>query len=110
MFGTLARGMKDGALGLSFRAYLNDKFKEYGEVTDVAVDTQANRLTLKAMLRGEKEAVSATIERYDIEKSAADYFIVLRQFSSSRAWLTLLLTQLFSGKRYKLPAAVSKLL
>ncbi|MDB5987826.1 MAG: hypothetical protein JWR16_2879 [Nevskia sp.] len=110
MLGTLARGVKDGALGLSFKAYLNDKFKEYGDVTDVAVDTQANRLTLKAMLRGEKDQVSATIERYDIEKSGSDYFIVLRQFSSSRAWLTLLLSQLFAGKRYKLPSAVSKLL
>ncbi len=110
MLGTLARGMKDGALGLTFRAYLNDKFKEYGEVTDVVVDTQGNRLMIEAMLRGETDRVTATIERYDIEKTGDGIFIVLRQFSSSRAWLTLLLTQLFSGKRYKLPSAVRKLL
>jgi|GEM_PF-1116049 len=110
MLGTLARGMKDGALGLTFRAYLNDKFKEYGEVTDVVIDTHGNRLMIEAMLRGEKDGVRATIERYDIEKSGDSTFIVLRQFSTSRAWLTLLLTQLFAGKRYKLPSTFSKLL
>lgn len=110
MLGSLARGVKDGALGLSFKAYLNDKLKEYGEVLDVAIDTRANRLTVKAMLRGEKEAASATLERYEIAKEGGDHYILLRDFSSSRPWLTLLLKKLFVGKRYKLPSAISRLL
>lgn len=110
MIGKLARGVKDGALALALKAYVNDRLSNYGEVTDCTIDSANSRLTIKAMLKGEREAVTATIERYAIETEGSDRYIVLHKFSSSRTWLTLLLTQLFSGKRYKLPAAVSALL
>lgn len=110
MLGSLARGMKDGALALSLKAYVNDKFKEYGEVVDCTVDTAANRLTAQLMMRGERDPVTATIEKYEIEKDGDERFIKLVQFSTSRIWLTTLLNQLFGGKRYKLPGTVSKLL
>lgn len=110
MLGNLARGMKDSALAMSLKAFLNDRFQTYGEVLDCSIDTREARLTLHALLKGEKEAVTATIERYDLENEGDDRYIVLRQFSSSRAWLTTLLTQFFANKRYKLPGTVSKLL
>ncbi|HEX4872580.1 MAG TPA: hypothetical protein VFV27_09725 [Nevskiaceae bacterium] len=110
MLGQLAKGMKDGALGLALKSYLNERLREFGEVLDVQVDTGASRLTLRALLKGEKEAVSASIERYEIEREGEDRYITLRSFGSSRPWLTLLLTKLFTGKRYKLPGAVASLL
>lgn len=110
MLRSLARGMKDGALSLALKAYVNDKLGAYGEITDCTVDTDTNRLTAKALLKGEREPVTATIERYEIEHSGEDTFIVLKKFNSSRAWLTLLLSKLLADKRYKLPGAVSKLL
>ena len=106
----LARGVKDGALGLALKAYVNDKLGAYGEITDCSVDTDSNKLTAKAILKGERESVTATIERYEIENEGEDYYIVLKKFSSSRAWLTLLLNKLWADKRFKLPGAVSKLL
>ena len=110
MLRSLARGVKDGALAIALKAYVNDKLGAYGEIIDCSVDTDLNRLTVKAILKGERDSVTATIERYELQRDGEDHYIVLKQFSSSRAWLTLLLTQLFSGKRYKLPGAVSKLL
>ncbi|MDR3414988.1 MAG: hypothetical protein P4L83_02280 [Nevskia sp.] len=110
MLKTLARGVKDGAMAMALKAYVNDRLSAYGEVTDCSVDTEASRLTVKAMLKGERDSVTATIERYEMEREGEDCYIVLKQFSSSRAWLTLLLTKLFAGKRYKLPGAVSALL
>ncbi|HWY23408.1 MAG TPA: hypothetical protein VNX47_00730 [Nevskia sp.] len=110
MLRSLARGVKDGALAIALKAYVNDKLGAYGEITDCTVDTDTNRLTAKAMLRGERDPVSATIERYEIQREGEDCYIVLKKISSSRAWLTLLLGKLFADKRYKLPNAVSKLL
>ena len=110
MLRLLARGMKDGALGLALKAYVNDKLGAYGEITECTVDTESSRLTVKALLKGERELVSATIERYEIQREGEDAYIVLKKFTSSRAWLTLLLNKLFADKRYKLPGAVSKLL
>jgi hypothetical protein len=106
----LARGIKDGALGLALKSYVNDRLGAYGEVTECTVDTDSGCLTAKALLKGETETVTATIERYEIVKEGEDNYIVLKKFTSSRAWLTLLLNQLFSGKRYKLPGGVSRLL
>jgi hypothetical protein len=110
MLGTMVRGMKDGALSLAFKNFLNEKFAQYGKVTDVVVDTEANRLTVEAKLRGERDLVTATVLRYEIEKDAQGTFVVLKRFDSSREWLTLLLTKLFSGKRYALPPVVAKFL
>lgn len=110
MLRSLVRGAKDGALAIALKAYVNDKLGAYGEITDCTVDTETNRLTAKAMLKGERDPVSATIERYEIQREGEDCYIVLKRFSTSRSWLTLLLTKLFADKRYKLPGAVSKLL
>ncbi|HET7797072.1 hypothetical protein [Nevskia sp.] len=106
----LARGVKDGAIGMALKAYVNDKLSDYGEVIDCTVDTGVNRVTARAMLKGERDAVTVTVERYEIEAEGEVRFISLKQFSSSRAWLTLLLNKLLSGKRYKLPSTVSKML
>jgi len=106
----MARGVKDGALAISIKAYLNDKLKEFGEVVDCSINTGKNRFTVEAMLKGEVDTVTATIERYELETEDGERFIKLVEFSSSRPWLTLLLNKLFSAKRYKIPAAVSKLL
>jgi hypothetical protein len=110
MLGSIARSMKDGAIALSLKAYINDKFKEYGEVIDCSIDTGAGRLTAQMMMRGERDPVTATVDKYEIEKDGDERFIKLVKFTTSRSWLTTLLNSLFAGKRYKLPGTVSKLL
>ncbi len=109
VFGDVTRGIKDGALGLSLKAFLNERFSEYGEATECKVNTREGRVSLTAMMRGERDAVTAILERYDLEEQSGEHYIVLRKISSSRPWLTSLLTRLFTGKRYKLPAAISRL-
>lgn len=102
--------MKDGALGLALKKFVNERLDAYGEVRDVKVDTKANRITVHALLRGERELVTAAVERYELERHGDEVYIVLHSFSTSREWLTLLLGKLLSGKRYKIPAAVAALL
>ncbi len=110
MFGALARGAKDGVLGMSIKAFVNDKFSQYGDVTDCSIDTKNNKLVIQALLKGEREKVTAIIDRYEIERDGEDAYIVLKQFSSSREWLALILNRYLMDKRYKLPSAVIKLL
>jgi len=57
-----------------------------------------------------EDLVSATIERYDIEKSGGDYFIVLRQFSSSRALADAAAVAAICRQALQATVAVSKLL
>ena len=108
--GDMTRGIKDGALGLSLKAFLNDRFSDYGEATECKVDTRNCRVSLTAMMRGEREPVTAVIEHYELQEQNGERYIVLHELSSSRQWLTALLTRLFDGKRYKLTSAISRLL
>jgi hypothetical protein len=102
--------LKDGALALALKAYLNDKFKEYGQVLDCEIDTATGRLRLHALLHGESSPVTASVEHYEIKRDSEGAYVVLHKLSSSRAWLTTLLNSLFADKRYAIPSAVGALL
>lgn len=106
----MLKAMKEGALALAAKAWLKERFSDYGEVVDCRFDTQGNTLTIEALLRGEQKTITARIDRYELEKTGDQHFVILKKFSSSRAWLTTLLNALLIGKRYKIPAVVSKLL
>jgi hypothetical protein len=110
MLGKMARNLKDGALSLSMKTFVNDRFRQFGEVVDCAVDTEANTVALTVQLKGEHEPIQARIDQYALENEGEDRYIVLQRFSSSREWIGLLMTQYLAGKRYKLPGPVSKLL
>ena len=102
--------MKAGAVAMAMKAFIGDRFGEYGEIEDLKVDLEAARMTLRAMLRGERQSVTVSVEHYELQEEGGEVYIVLRGFSSSREWLTLLLTKLFRDKRYKIPSAAAKML
>ena len=110
MLGALGRGMKDGVLAMSLKALVNDKFGQYGDITDCSIDTKINKVVVQALLKGERDKISITLDRYEIEREGELSFIVLKRFASSREWVALLLNRLLMDKRYKLPSAVTKLL
>jgi hypothetical protein len=110
MLGRLGKSMREGAMAVAMRAYINDRYKEYGEVLDCQVDTKENRLSFRVLLRGEKEPASIAIDRYELERDGDDTYLKLRSFSTSREWITLLLNQLLAGKRFKISSTVSALL
>ncbi|MES2488730.1 MAG: hypothetical protein V4607_02995 [Pseudomonadota bacterium] len=102
--------LKDGAMSIALKAYLNDKFKAYGEVLDCEIDTVTTRMSLHALLHGESAPVTVAVERYDIKRDSEGTFVLLLEFSSSRSWVTTLLNSLFAGKRYSIPSAIGALL
>lgn len=106
----MLKAMREGALAMALKAWLKERFSDYGEVVDCRFDTKANTLCIEALLRGEQKTITAKIERYELEKIGDQHFVILKKFSSSRAWLTTLLNTLFIGKRYAIPSVVSKLL
>lgn len=110
LFGKLVSGVKDSALSVSLKSFLNERFSDYGDVLDCEVDTKSNRVQVHVRLRGEREPITAAIEKYEIKDTQEGRVVVLHKFSTSREWITKLLTRIFSGKQYKLPGAVAKLL
>lgn len=110
VFGRIAKGVKDGALGMALKAFINDRLSHYGEVLECNVDTARSRIAIRALLKGEREPINAAVEKYELTREGESVYATLQTFSSSREWLTLLIGKLFTGKRYKLPSAVGSLL
>lgn len=104
------KAFKDGAIAVALKSYLNDKFGEYGQIQSCTLDSARGRLVLEAMLKGERETIKATLEHFELVREQGKPFMVLHEFSSSRQWLGLLLTKLFAGKKYPLPATFAALL
>ena len=106
----MLKAMKDGALAIALKSFLNERFGEYGRIDGCELNTAAGRLTLTAMLKGERDPITATLEHFELVRDNGQPFMVLHEFSSSRQWLAKLLTKLFTGKRYPLPATFAALL
>lgn len=109
MLGKL-KGMKDGAIALFLKSYVNEKLPQYGEIRECQVDTANSRVQLKVMLKGEQDAIQLAVERYELERVGDERYIRLKAFSCSREWIAVALNQSLVDKRYKLPAAVASLL
>jgi hypothetical protein len=104
------RAIKDSALALSLKTFLNDRFSEVGEVLECELDTKICKIVLTLELPGEPEPVELTLDHYTLEHEHGHRYVVIGTLSCSREWVGLLLNHLFSDKRYKLPVAVGALL
>ncbi len=110
VIGKLGKAMKDGAIGVAIKTWVNDRYGEFGEVRDLSVDTAASRIVAKMMMRGEREPITVTVERYELVEEAGKVFLTIRELTTTRDWITRLLNKLLDGRRFELPAGVSKIL
>lgn len=110
MLGQFAKGVKDGALAMALKSLLNDRLAEFGEVLECQIDTEADRLSIRALMKGEAETIVAAVEQYEIERIGDDRYVTLVKFSCSREWIELLLNRFMAGRRYRIPTAVAALL
>ncbi len=110
VFSKLGAAMKDGALGVGLRAFFNDKFGEYGDVRECVVDTKAGRITAQVLMRGERDPITVTINRYEMVNESGKTYFTVRQLTTSRAWITLLLNKVLDGRRFEVPASVGMIL
>lgn len=106
----IASRIKDRTLALSFKTFFNERFGDLGQATECRVDTRTSRISLTAVMHGEREPVTAVLEHYELETIDGQRYIVFRRFSSSRLWVDKLLTLAFADKRYRLPTAINRLL
>lgn len=110
MLERLAKGMKDVGLAIALKAFLNDRLRDFGEVLDCEIDTGRSRISVRTLLKGERDPLTVSVERYELAMEGEQLYATLRSFSSSRPWVSLLLSKVMTGKRYKLPGAVARLL
>jgi hypothetical protein len=104
--GKMLGTVKDKALEASARAFLNNKFAEFGNVTFLAVDTRLRKASLTAELKGESAPISVEIGSYEIVELNGQMCIRVLKVSASREWLALAMKRYLVGRLVPLPPSV----
>ncbi len=94
--------MKDFLTSQLLKVFLNHKFKKYGHMTTLHIDTQARLLTLSADLAGETAPLEAKVT-YSLEESEGQMWFVPQSLDCSREWLSLLGQQLLKDNSVRVP-------
>jgi len=91
--------MKNMALSKTAKIAINSKIKSYGEVLNIEIDTQQNRLEVEVLLKGEKESLKVSIGKYLLEENK----ITISKISTSREWLNTLSKEYLENKSFDIP-------
>lgn len=83
--------LKDKGLAKAVQAMLNEKYKKFGRVTNVVIDTTAHCVSADLDLVGEEQSLQLTLTRYEILQQGEQTLVRLGRIESSRAWLGMLL-------------------
>ena len=94
--------LKDRALAGTVRLILNHKFKSFGKVTTLHLDTQAHLIELSVELAGETQPIAAKIA-YRLEEQDGVTSLVPTKVECSRPWIELLAAQMLSDGALKIP-------
>ncbi len=94
--------LKDKGLAATLKATLNEKYRAYGRVLEVSIDSKAKTLKLFVELYGEDEGIEVELTNYKVFKSGDITSLQIGPIKTSRTWMTALLNDLadlLPGKR-----------
>ncbi len=102
--------LKDAALSKAFRALVNAKIGEYGEMVKLTVDSKRKRIEAEVMLEGEQAPIDVTVQRYELFEKAGKYFLSVEGVRTSRAWIDTLAASFLEGRTFEIPPAYARML
>ncbi len=94
---------KDSSVSLVLEKFLQKKIERYGRLIELKIDSRQRTASVRLILKGEHESVTVLIERYELSDQSGQMSVILRQASSSREWLTLLLQDFVLNKPVVVP-------
>jgi len=90
--------LKDKGLSRLLGALFKLKLGELAEVLECKIDSSAKSLTLSILPAGEKEPIELWVDNYEFVSENGVEFIRLKGIRASRAWIDMLISQLFNEK------------
>lgn len=110
-FSILSR-VKDFALEVAAKPWINHIIKPYGHMTTIQIDSAAKSIHIELDLHGEPAPLRIDVKSYTLSAVAGETFIELGEIETSREWINTLLGNFIKpgNKRFNVPAAVKVLL
>jgi len=101
--------IKDPLLSKILKIFLARFISDFGEVSNLSIDTNSKAISLTLQLVGESEPVTIDISSYEfVEQDGQDYFIV-REFSTSKSWLDIAVKKYAPNLQFQIPSIMKKI-
>ncbi|MCI0538311.1 MAG: hypothetical protein L0Z50_24150 [Verrucomicrobiales bacterium] len=104
------RRQKDSASSFLVERALQRALWDYGRMLDLKLDSRQKSVQCDLLLKGETQPVTIVVQQYDLVTDASGTFIVIRQATASREWLTAVLENFVCGKKFPVPEKYANLL
>jgi len=86
--------IKDYGIEILFKEYINRQIKEFGKMLNLKIDPKDKNIELDILLKGEKESIKVTIEKYNVEVKNNTTQIKFDKVIASREWINVLIKDL----------------
>ncbi|MEA3491354.1 MAG: hypothetical protein U9R27_05585 [Campylobacterota bacterium] len=108
----MLKKMKDKALSKGVQIAINNsrKFKEYGEMLKLNLNSEQKSIEIEVMLDGEKEPLAMRVNKYEIIEEDGKYMIRVHGIETSRAWINAVASSYLEGKSFDISAELAKML
>ncbi len=101
--------VKDSGASSAIERWLAREMADYGEVLDFKISSADRNAMLHVLLKGEKEPLTVTIERYELSSDSHGDYIIVQRAHASREWVNAVLRNFLIHKRHKIPAQYSSM-
>lgn len=82
----------------------------YGRASNLRLDSTAKSVELDLDLNGEAAPLKIQIGKYEMIQEGDESFVIIREFTASRAWLTVLAAEHLLHRRLPLPPKAAAML
>ncbi len=108
----MLKKMKDLTLSKGVQVAINNskKFKEYGEILKLNLNSEQKSIEVEAMLDGEMEPLAVKINKYEIIEENGKHMIRIHGIETSRAWINTVASSYLEGKSFKISSEYAKML
>ena len=101
--------VKDSGASSAIQRWLVREMADYGEVLDFKISSAERTAELRVLLKGEKEPLGVSIEKYEISSSGSEDYIIVRRAHASREWVNAVLKNFLIDHKHKIPAQYSSM-
>ena len=99
--------MKDKALSTGAKVAINQQIRNYGEVTQLQLNSKLKRMNIDILLNGESEPITVVIEYYEITE---ENNLRINGITTSKEWINQLIYEYVEGKEIALPTEYATML
>lgn len=109
LLGKMVRTVDQATGSVGPRRAINQYIRDYGEITELAIDTDRKRISAQLLLHGERVPLQVCVEAYEVVKTGSSVSLLVKAASSDRAWLDAVLNRFLVGRPWEIPAKAAAL-